>query len=47
VDEVVIVDQAERKVHWLALAGDEYREVQRSNLIDLGPAELERRIDWP
>ncbi len=47
VDEVVIVDQAERKVHWLALAGDGYSEVQRSSLIDLGPAELSQRIDWP
>jgi Uma2 family endonuclease len=47
VDEVLIVDPAERAVHWLALAGDEYRPVERSGLIDLGPRELAQRIDWP
>jgi Uma2 family endonuclease len=47
VDEVLIVDPAERTVHWLGLAGGEYRELQRSGLIDLGPAELAQRIDWP
>ncbi len=90
VDEVLIVDPAERKVHWLALADDaagasaggygevgaggagaggngevgaaqrggegaggaggappEYREIERSALIALGPAELAAAIDWP
>jgi Uma2 family endonuclease len=47
VDEVLIVDPKERTVHWLALDGDEYREVQRSGLIELGPAELAERIAWP
>jgi Uma2 family endonuclease len=47
VDEVLIVDPAERKVHWLALANGEYREVQRSGLIDLGAAALAEAIDWP
>jgi len=35
VDEVLVVDPAERAVHWLALVGSEYREVRRSGLIDL------------
>ncbi|HEY5194053.1 MAG TPA: Uma2 family endonuclease [Solirubrobacteraceae bacterium] len=47
VDEVVIVDPAERKVHWLELARGEYRDVRRSSLIDLGPDELSGQIDWP
>lgn len=47
VDEVLIVDPAERSVHWLALAGGEYGEVERSALIELGPGELAKRIDWP
>lgn len=47
VDELVIVDPAERSVRWLALHGDEYQEVQRSGLIELGPAELAAAIDWP
>jgi Putative restriction endonuclease len=47
VDEVLIVDPKERAVHWLALNGGEYRPVERSGVIDLGPAELAERIDWP
>ncbi len=47
VDEVLIVDPAERSVHWLTLAGGEYREVERSSLIDLGSADLAAEIDWP
>jgi Uma2 family endonuclease len=47
VDEVLIVDPQERSVHWLGLAEGEYREVERSGLIELGPGELAERIDWP
>ncbi|MDQ6805505.1 MAG: Uma2 family endonuclease [Actinomycetota bacterium] len=47
VDEVLIVDGAERKVDWLALEQGEYRPVERSALIDLGAIELAERIDWP
>jgi Uma2 family endonuclease len=47
VDEVLIVDPSDRTVHWLALSDGEYREAQRSGLIDLGPSELAERIDWP
>ena len=47
VDEVLIVNPGERSAHWFALAGGEYREIKRSSLIELGPAELAARIDWP
>ena len=47
VDEVLIVDPAERTVTWLGLRDGEYQRVQRSGLIDLGPAELAAQVDWP
>jgi Uma2 family endonuclease len=47
VDEVLIVDPQERSVDWLVRDGGEYRKVERSGLIDLGPAELAESIDWP
>jgi hypothetical protein len=47
VEEVLIVDPSERKVHWLELSGGEYRDVRHSGLIDLAPDELSERIDWP
>lgn len=47
VDEVLIVDPATRKVDWLALTDGEYRPVERSDLIDLGPSALAKQIDWP
>jgi Uma2 family endonuclease len=47
VDEVVVVEPAERAVTWLALANGEYRRVSLSGLIELGPAELAARLDWP
>jgi len=31
----------------LALAHGEYKPIDQSRLIQLGPAELEHRIDWP
>jgi Uma2 family endonuclease len=46
VDEVLIVDPAERTVALLALSDGEYRRVQRSGLIELGVAELTDRLDW-
>jgi Uma2 family endonuclease len=46
VDEVLIVDPAERTVEWLVLRDAEYRRAERSNLIDLGPTELAGQIDW-
>jgi Uma2 family endonuclease len=47
VDEVLIVDPAKRSIDWLALDGGEYRPVERSGLIDLGPRELGELIEWP
>jgi Uma2 family endonuclease len=47
VDEVLIVDLDERKVHWLALSSGAYRPTERSALIDLARAELGAQIDWP
>jgi Uma2 family endonuclease len=47
VDEVLIVDPHKRTVDWLALEQGEYRSIQRSALIELGPVELAERIDWP
>ncbi len=47
VEELLIVDPDKRTVHWLALEQGEYRAVERSRLIDLGPAELAEQIDWP
>jgi len=47
VDEVLFVDPAERSVTWLALHDSEYKRVQRSGLIDLGPAGLAGQLDWP
>jgi hypothetical protein len=46
-DEVLIVDPQKRSVDWLALAGGEFRPIERSKLIDLGAADLQARIDWP
>jgi Uma2 family endonuclease len=48
VDELLIVDPAERSVRWLALAEGEYRDVQgRSALLDLDARTLRARITWP
>lgn len=47
VDEVLLVDPAERSVTWLALRDGAYEPVQRSELIELGPAELAAQLDWP
>jgi Uma2 family endonuclease len=47
VDEVLLVDPGDRTVSWLALCDGEYQPVQRSRLIELGPAELAERLVWP
>ena len=46
VDEILIVDPATHEIHWLALGDDGYQAIERSALIDLGPAELAGLIDW-
>ncbi len=47
VAELLIIDPKERRVHWLARADGEYEPIERSVLIELGPAELAARVDWP
>jgi Uma2 family endonuclease len=48
VDELLIVDPQEHRVHWLGLRADgDYRPIERSTLVELGAAELAERIDWP
>ena len=47
VDEMLIVDPDTRTVHWLALNGELYEPIESSGVIDFGPTELARQIDWP
>lgn len=47
VGELLIVDPQKRRVDWLTLSGTEYGRIERSGLIDCGPAELAEHIDWP
>jgi Uma2 family endonuclease len=47
VDELVIADPQDRTVHWLSRAQGTYRTIERSALIELDGAELDRAIDWP
>jgi Uma2 family endonuclease len=48
VEELAIVDPRECRVTWLELGADgEYREVERSRVIELTAAELADRLDWP
>ncbi|HEY4918185.1 MAG TPA: Uma2 family endonuclease [Solirubrobacteraceae bacterium] len=47
VDEMLIVDLAERSVTWLALNDGEYRPIDCSEILDLGADTLAGRLDWP
>lgn len=47
VDEILIVDPAERVVVWLAREDDSYRGVPASGLLGVSSDELAGRIDWP
>jgi Uma2 family endonuclease len=47
VDELLILDPEKHTVDWLGLEDGEYRPIERSDLIDLGPAGLAEQIDWP
>ena len=48
VDELLIVDPQEHRVHWLALQqGGDYQPIERSALIALGAGELGASIEWP
>jgi Uma2 family endonuclease len=47
VDEVLIVAPQAHAVHWLGLTAGKYEPIDRSRLIDMGPAALAEQIDWP
>ena len=47
VGELLIIDPHKRTVDWLAVADDEYRPIERSTLIDLGPTPLAEQLRWP
>jgi Uma2 family endonuclease len=47
VDELLIVDPSDRSVTWFALREGEYRQVDRSEILDLGATALAEGIDWP
>jgi Uma2 family endonuclease len=47
VDELLIVDPQDRSIRWLGLDGNDYHDIARSGLIELGAAELAEQIDWP
>jgi Uma2 family endonuclease len=47
VEELCIVDPPAHRVRWFRLAGDTYRETDRSDILGVTGAELEARIDWP
>jgi Uma2 family endonuclease len=47
VEELLIVDPAQRTVSWMGLERGEYQHLKRSRLIELGAAEFAQRIDWP
>ncbi|MGD1056107.1 MAG: Uma2 family endonuclease [Solirubrobacteraceae bacterium] len=47
VDELLIVDPAERSVTWLALREGEYQPIERSEVLDLSASTLVEQIDWP
>jgi Uma2 family endonuclease len=47
VDELLIVDPQEQRVHWLALTDGQYVPAEQSGLIELGPGELAELINWP
>jgi Uma2 family endonuclease len=47
VDEFLILDPDTHQIHWLGLTADGYEPIEQSALIDLGPTELDRLIDWP
>ncbi len=47
VDELVIVDPERRTVRWFALEQREYRPIEQSRLIPLGPGVLAEHIEWP
>ncbi len=46
VDEVLILDPEKRTADWFGLTDGEYKPMEHSGLIDLGPADLAQQINW-
>jgi Uma2 family endonuclease len=46
IEEILIVDPRKHTVDWLQLQDGEYKAVEHSSLIDMGPSELITQIDW-
>ena len=46
VEEVVIVDPADRTVAWLAREGEGFEPTERSALLDVAVAEVVVQVDW-
>ncbi len=47
VDELLVVDPAQRSVEWLELGADGYRGVDASRLLGVTARELAGAVDWP
>ena len=47
VQELLIIDPAQRTVSWLGLEAGDYQHLKRSRLLELGADELAGRIEWP
>jgi Uma2 family endonuclease len=47
VSELLIIDPEVHAVHWLALAGGEYRRSDGGELLGLTAVELAHRLTWP
>jgi hypothetical protein len=47
VDEIGVADPGAATIRWFRLAADAYQEVGRSDLLDVGVAQLTALIDWP
>ncbi|MGH9064185.1 MAG: Uma2 family endonuclease [Acidimicrobiales bacterium] len=47
VDEVMVVDPAERRIRLLVLAGDSYRDAEASALLGVPASDLEAAVRWP
>jgi Uma2 family endonuclease len=47
VQEALIIDPDAHAVQWFGLTDGDYEPIDRSRLIELGPAELTELLDWP
>lgn len=46
VDEIVVLDPDERRIHMFARVGNEYEPAERSALLDIAASDLEAAIRW-